>query len=97
MMICKIKKQKALIGNFNYFYYLIVDYEFYENIDLKDPVCQCCKTLTKTPFYFCLENHRIICLECERKKEGIKTCGLQFIRDEHRHQIINDIKILGDN
>ena len=96
-MICKIKKQKALTGKFYYIHSLIVDSEFYEDLGLAEPVCQCCKTLTKVPFYFCLEKHRVICLDCERSKEGIDTCGLQTIKDEHMHQKINNIKILGDD
>lgn len=93
-MICKIKKEKATSGKYRFIHSLYVDTEFYENLNLNEPVCSYCHSLIELPFYFCTEYTRIICTFCERSKLNKVTCSSQLLKDIHSHFLISKINVL---
>lgn len=103
-MIVKIKKIKALSGRYPYCYKLIVDSEFFENLNMSKPICRNCNGIidTNLPFYFCQITNNSICVDCETNKRGTPTCLIQENQEklgiaEHKHFRIIKIEIIGED
>jgi hypothetical protein len=95
-MICKVKRFKSLVGIYRYGFKLIVDREFYNNLNWENLGCMQCGGIIRREKYFCPLKKSFVCDLCEKSKIGSDTCDFQNALEQHEHPRIEKIEIIGE-